>query len=180
MSAKPEPPTKAPGRTVSPFVLYTIELACKWSSESMNLGWRLGEGQSLRSIPCPRCSPGHQDHREVQGILTVRRYTSLITSLIPSQRRHCERVDSKLRHSRYRHFVLQYLLIVSHSSSDCYSVYQECLSFALAASWTLHGPPNDTFLRLQGLLSLHLGRRLNRGEECIREYPRSILKNMET
>ena len=74
MSVKPEPPTKPPGRTVRPFVLYTVELACKWSSESMNLGWRLGEGQSLRSITCPRCSPGHQDRLEVQGILTVKCY----------------------------------------------------------------------------------------------------------
>ena len=91
MSVKPEPPTKPPGRTVRPFVFYTAELACKWSSESMNLGWRLGERQSLRSVTCPRCSLGHQDHLEVQGILTVRCYTSLITSLITSQRRHCGR-----------------------------------------------------------------------------------------
>ena len=138
------------------------------------------EGQGLRSITCPRCFPGHQDHLEVQGILTVRCCTSLITSLITRQRRHCGRVDSKLRRSRYRHFVPQYSLIVGHSASDCYSVYQEYFSFALAASWTLHGPPNDTFLRLRGLLSFHLGRRLNKGEEYIRDYLRSILKNMET
>ena len=83
--------------------------------------------------PSPGDPPEHQGHLEMQGILTERCLTSFITS----PRRRYGRVDSKfLRCSTNRHFVLQCLLGAVHSASSCHSVYQECLSSLLAASWT--------------------------------------------
>jgi len=159
-----KPPTKMPGRTARSIRVRWISVDCKWRREGRSNLCEAGEGtqerargsgvtgwvtgtstmtkrpnhgdqtQSQRRLAAPRLSPGgHQGHLEMQGILTQRSFTFFITS----ERRRYERVDSKCStYSRNRHFILQCLLGVCHSASDCCSVYQECLSSSLAASWT--------------------------------------------
>ena len=48
---------KALGRTLRPFVIYTVEFACKWSSQvrSRNMAGRLGEG--LDHLPLALVDP---------------------------------------------------------------------------------------------------------------------------
>ena len=146
----------------------------------MNLGW------SLKSTTSPLALPRYP--RNTKVILKCKEYSlegvllpsSPVSSLVSAALWACRIQMLETRRSRYRHFVLQYLLIVGHSASDCYSVHRECLSFSLAASWTLGVPTNDPFLRLRGLLSFSLGRRLNKGEGRLREHSSNMLKNMET
>jgi len=59
----------------------------------------------------------------IRGIRNT--HSKVFTSFITRPRWH---VDPKCsRCSRFRHFVLQYLLAVFHSVSNSRSVYQECL-----------------------------------------------------
>ena len=66
MSVKPEPPTKFPGRTVSLFVIYSVEFACKWSSQvrvnvfglggwvRLELEWRMANDKNARETFGPQ------------------------------------------------------------------------------------------------------------------------------
>jgi len=111
----------------------------------------------------------------MQGTLTVRCWTSFITSPRPRY----GSLDYKCRPSSgYAHLLLQCLLQVRHSPSDCCSVYQECLSSSLAASCALSARHRTIPFSTLRIIVFGLGCRLNEGEERTREYPSSVLRDM--
>ena len=121
--------------------------------------------------PIPR---GHQGHLEIQKILTQRSFTSITCGW----RCYGHVVSKCSTYSSYRHFVLQYLLGVCHSASNCCSVYQECLSSSLAASWT-PSPGHHMIPRtISGITIFWLGPWTQQGRGAHREYSGSMLWNM--
>lgn len=121
----------------------------------------------------PRQSPGRQGHIKIQGILTARCPTS-----ITSPRR------------RYGRCRLQKLEMLEISPFLSYKICSECAIWPLTASdcnervfhprWPPPGPHRQPPIAGHQTIShFGLGCRPNTGEDRIRKYLSSVLRNME-